>query len=74
MLPSRCVQVLFKCIGEHVVGLAATTLSKGPSSAAAATPRVDVERGPQAAAALDCVELGSHGLEIPILSVCIQNP
>ena len=41
-----------------VIGLATTTLSKGPScaAAAAATPRVDVEKDPQAAAALDCVD------------------
>ena len=74
MLPFRCVFLLIKCIGEHVVGLATTTLdrfltlvdgatwsmgtttlSKGPSFAAAAsaaaTPRVDVEKDPQAAAA-----------------------
>ena len=52
MLPSRCVLLLFKCIGEHVEGLATTTSHKSPSYAAAATatPRVDVEKGPQAAA------------------------
>ena len=46
MLPSRCVLLLFKCIGEHVVGLATTTSHKGPSyaAAAAATPR---ERQPR---------------------------
>ena len=62
MLPVRCVFLLIKCIGEQVVGLATTTFSKGPSyaAAAAATPRVDVEKDPQAAAALDCVDQSSQ--------------
>ena len=48
MLPSRCVLLLFKCIGEHVVGLATTTLSKGPSyaAAAAATSRCLFQKHP----------------------------
>ena len=62
MLPFRCVFLLIKCIGEQVVGLATTTLSKGPSyaAAAAATPRVDVEKDPQAAAAFGCVDQSSQ--------------
>ena len=62
MLPFCCVLLLFKCIGEQAVGLATTTVSKGPSyaAAAAATPRVDVEKDPQAAAALDCVDQSSQ--------------
>ena len=62
MIPFRCVLLLFKCVGERVVGLATTTLLRGPSyaAAAAATPRVDVEKDPPAAAALDCVNQSSQ--------------
>ena len=54
-----------------VIGLATTTLSKGLSyaAAAAATPRVDVENDPKAAAALDCVK---SSLRFP-LAACFKS-